>query len=375
MEFRRSWRFRLLAGAAVGLMAVLFVASPAVAGDEERALEIAAEANDYYDDGQFADALRLYREAYDILDDERLLYRIGLSYEHVGNYRRARQFLEKYLELDEDSPVRGRIEATIDQAAALEESVQPMLIVDSEPEGAEIYTYGYMGESVGTTPAEIPVGSGETQITLDFAEGQRLEVFVEVGAGETEERFFQVGTGAPVARDGEGREVASEEMAAVEAPVDEEVTEDPPVEDEEVDAPPEDVDDEEVAEEEDVIPTPEDTADRDLRQTRIDYVDASPPWWANTLGVIGIVGGHGVMTLPLYEDLDVPAIPAVVTGLLMVGGSVYLLGRNWRSGLPEVDARQSQRSDEVARSQPEAPTGAEVADEAGIWMFQWGTSF
>src|SRR5690554_6162261 len=90
---------------AVMAMTALLCCAPLHAQPSEEALDRVRDANAHYDAGEFSDALLKYRQAYDVLADVRLLYRIGLSYENLGNYARARQALLRYLELDKDSPV------------------------------------------------------------------------------------------------------------------------------------------------------------------------------------------------------------------------------------------------------------------------------
>lgn len=360
MTHRGRWCHRTVVAVAVLAVVGLFCL-PAYGGEDE-ALDQVRTANEHYDAGDFRQALKYYRTAYDELEDERLLYRIGLSYDNLANYQMARRFLEEYLQRDPDSDVRGRVEAMLKQAQRLEESVQSYLSVESEPEGAEIYLHGYMGEPAGTTPAKVPVGAGTLEVTLEFAQGQRLQVVLEVDAGETVERFFQVGTGEPVARDGEGEEVASTELAAVETV---EQPEDAPPQEQ---VPPDEVEEptpDEEAEPDDADPIP--TPQEDDIDTQLDYVDAGPPWWASTLGITGIALGHIWLFWGLGSGADSVPPPrggvggAILGGGLLIGGGFYLLGRDWQGQLPPIDAATQQE--------------AAIPSETGRVMFQWGHSF
>ncbi len=359
MTMGKWWQWSL------GSILALVLCMPAVAevhaGDP---LDTVREANQHYDSGRFAEALRLYRVAYDGLDDGRLLYRIGLSYENLGNYQRAREFLERYLQADPDSPVKGRVEANIAQLTALEDNIQSFLVVETEPAGAEIYLYGYMGASEGSAPVTVPVGAGTNQVTLVFPQGQRLEVNVDVPAGTKEERFFSVGTAT---RPTESEEVASIEDGPVEPAEERPVVE--PTEEPEEDG---DEPDERVAEvEDDVIPMPG-SEPEERRRIQLDNVDIGPPGWAQTLAVIGIAGGNLLLLSALidagnFEGRDGDPIEtyggpgAVFLGLVGVGGGYYLLRRGWHNRLPSISATRSD--------------GSGSAAAGSSFMLQWSTEF
>ncbi|WP_230467329.1 PEGA domain-containing protein [Lujinxingia vulgaris] len=323
--------------AAAAVMALLFCA-PLYAQSSEAALDTVREANDHYDAGEFSRALLKYRQAFDVLEDVRLLYRIGLSYENLGNYARARQTLLRYLELDKDSPVEGRVRAKIDQLRDLEENIQAYLVVDSVPAGATVYLNEYMGEPEGEAPVTMPVGAGENVVTLVFPDRQRLQAVVEVGAGATVERIFQVGSAAPPRQSEElaSAEADEVEVHEVEAPiVDERATEEAPAEaaEEEASAEVGEAAEEEVAEAggDDVIPMP--GSERALdRPVRLDRISVAPPWWANTLAVMGFVGSALCGAGAAYGTVNVGQ--ALGCGLVLTGSGFFLLGRDWSGRLP-----------------------------------------
>ncbi len=357
MGYRKWWRRALVV--AVTALVLLGNLASASASDP---LDKVRQANSFYDNGQFENALRLYREAHDELDDPRLLYRIGLSYENLGNYERGRAFLERYLKEDPDSPVKGRVEASIRQLRDLEGAIQAYLLIETEPAGVDIFLHGYMGEPEASSPATIPVGAGSNRVTLVFDGGQRLEVDIEVGAGSTEERFFSIGT-AVAPEDMVDDAQASAEMAAAEGV--------------EPDADPSDAADlvdeavdearDGVADHDDVIPSPEASPDRD-RPIRMDYVNAGPPWWANTLAFIGIAGGQLMLfgtVATHFSGEDAPWGWGLTTWAVGTAGGIYLLGRNWRSGLPDADRRPSASI---------TPSGS-IPAASSSFMLRWQTNF
>lgn len=364
MGYRIWWQIALVL--ALTAMALTSTATTAWA---QEPLDKVRQANTAYDGGDFKEALRLYREAYDELDDERLLYRIGLSYENIGNYAEGRRYLERYLQEDPDSPVRGRVEASINQLRELEGAIQAYLSVETEPSGVDIYLHGYLGEPAAVSPATIPVGAGNNEVTLVFEEGQRLEVNVNVPAGTTEERFFSIGTA--VAPDETPDEAADDdELAAAEDSGDGSEAGDAADEvDEAVDAAEDEAEQaaRDQGSDDDVIPSPEASADSQ-RPIRMDYVDAGPPWWASTLAVIGIVGGQLMLANTIFLEVDegnAPWVGGLSLWALGTGGGMYLLGRKWRGRLPSID-------DDASASAP--PRGSLPAGRAKM-LFQWQTTF
>lgn len=322
-------------GALVAVVALCFCA-PLYAQGSDEALDTVREANGHYDAGEFSRALLKYRQAYDVLEDVRLLYRIGLSYENLGNYARARQTLLRYLELDNDSPVEGRVRAKIDQLRDLEENIQAYLVIDSVPAGATVYLNEYMGEPEGEAPVTMPVGAGENIVTLVFPDRQRLQAVVEVGAGATVERIFQVGSAAPPRQSEElaSAETTEVEVDGPEAPLVEESDEDGADAEDPVAESGSETAEEEVAEAaggDDVIPMPGSERAMD-RPVRLDRVSVAPPWWANTLAVMGFVGsalcgvgaGQGMLSVG----------QAVGCGVVLTGSGFFLLGRDWSGRLP-----------------------------------------
>lgn len=164
--------------------------------DRQASLDLVRQGNEHYDAGEFRDAIRLYKQAHRELGDDRLLYRIGLSYEYVNNVIRAREYLTAFLEADPQTPFAGRIAAKIERLDTIEETVQSYLAVSSEPAGATVYLNGDLGSPEGKTPLTVPVGPGEHLITLVFEDRRRIEEAVSVNAGQTFEHHIQVRAGA-----------------------------------------------------------------------------------------------------------------------------------------------------------------------------------
>ncbi|MBA2662413.1 MAG: PEGA domain-containing protein [Bradymonadaceae bacterium] len=182
----------------IALSALVLASSPALGQTAEQrqdAIEVVRQANAHYDQGEFQQALKMYRRSYRLLDDARLLYRIGLTYENLGNFVRAREYLEDYLLKDPESQYAGRIRAKIEQLATLEKNMQSYLAVNSEPRGAKVFLDGDVDSVEGTTPVRIPVGAGEHTVVLIFEGRRKLEDIVTVEPGQTIERTYRAEAG------------------------------------------------------------------------------------------------------------------------------------------------------------------------------------
>ena len=89
--------------------------------------------NAAYDAGDFREALRKYRAAYELTDDARILYRVGQTYEHLANYQRAREHLELFLLAEPDTPHADRVIEKIESLKTLEASLQSSIDIATTP--------------------------------------------------------------------------------------------------------------------------------------------------------------------------------------------------------------------------------------------------
>ncbi len=208
-------------------LTMLAVVSPAWAQDDRgRAIQLITDANGDYERGEFRDALRKYRSAYEITDDPRVLYRIGLTYENLANYQRAREHLELFLLAEPSTKYRDRVEKKIATLSEQEAALQAAIQVESDPPGAEVYLYDDTGRPSGVTPIRLPVGPG-THLLIVKKEGHeaaREEVTVEPAA--TVERKYELGGGVAAE---EPEELEAENQHEEKLPVADPVPHDPRV--------------------------------------------------------------------------------------------------------------------------------------------------
>lgn len=174
--------------------------SSAVAQDDAaRAIELVTQANQLYDSGDFRPALAKYREAYSITSDSRVLYRIGITYENLANYQRAREHLELYLLAEPDSQYAGRVKSKIDNLRNLEKSLQSTVRIETQPAGASVWLDFEAGKPAGVTPVRLPVGPGAHELLIRKEGFEDVRDRIDVGAGETVEKTYDLGTGAALA--------------------------------------------------------------------------------------------------------------------------------------------------------------------------------
>jgi tetratricopeptide (TPR) repeat protein len=151
--------------------------------DRSRAADLIKEANTNYNRGEFRDALRDYQRAFRLSGDPRLVYRIGLTYENLANYKRAHDYLQRSLRENPSSEYTGRVARKLTHLKTLEKSMQAFIDLSSEPTGARIFLDG--DGTLGVTPQKIPVGPGPHEVTL-AKQGLRTSTFhIEVSSGET----------------------------------------------------------------------------------------------------------------------------------------------------------------------------------------------
>ncbi len=90
-------------------------------------------------DGNFEAAIEEFKAAFDIKPTPAVLFNIGKSYEKMGRYEEAIDYLQQYLELDPNATDRADVE---EQVRRLKKSIRERfqeLSVSSEPAGADIY--------------------------------------------------------------------------------------------------------------------------------------------------------------------------------------------------------------------------------------------
>jgi hypothetical protein len=99
--------------ATLGVVAVLGVASPAWAIDENAARQHFEQATDAFSKGRYDDAVREYLLAYRASNDSSLLFNVAQSHRLAGHYSAALQYYRMYLQNQPDASDRKEVEKQI----------------------------------------------------------------------------------------------------------------------------------------------------------------------------------------------------------------------------------------------------------------------
>lgn len=185
-------RHTLLIAALLCAAVPTFSAAPAWAQDDiARASQLLASANAAYSAGNFRAALDDYRASYNLTKDDRVLYRIGLCYENLSNYQRAREHLELYLLADPNTQYKDRIDAKLVTLRELEATMQAFLMIHTDPPGGRIWVNREVdGPPVGVAPARIPVGPGTHTVVVRIGDREVVDR-VNVAQRQTVERTYR----------------------------------------------------------------------------------------------------------------------------------------------------------------------------------------
>lgn len=146
-----------------------------------------SKANRLYDEGDYAGALKRYREGLDIAELPEIHYRMATCFEKLDRYAEAVNAYERFLELDPEAKERGRVEKDIERLRAkLDGQGTGQLEVNSDPEGATISLMeNGVARALGTTPATAEVPSGTVSVRVELEGHEPHEQVVDVPSGGT----------------------------------------------------------------------------------------------------------------------------------------------------------------------------------------------
>jgi len=154
---------------------------------KREAVEMIEKGNFAYEVADYESALNYYQRAFRAAPDSRILYRIGLTFEHLGNFQRAREHLELFLQQERTHENAARIRKKVEELRQAE-AAQSFLIVRSMPEGGEVYLGDL--EAAGVSPVRLPVHPGAHVIRVELGENWE-ERQVMIGRGETVTEVFE----------------------------------------------------------------------------------------------------------------------------------------------------------------------------------------
>ena len=170
----------LLSSLTVGLGVTPAYAQEADQDTARTVLDLVKSANEAFDNGQFADALARYQEAYDLYPDAVLLYRIGLAADQLGEAQRAIEAYEMFAAAKSEE---AAAEKALERAAALRATLPGTLTIQTVPTGVAVTI---AGESYGVTPLQLTLAPGETEVVLSQEGYATVTTLATVEAGATE---------------------------------------------------------------------------------------------------------------------------------------------------------------------------------------------
>lgn len=168
-------------------------------GDKRAAIELIEQANTEFEAEEYESALTKYRKAYRWAPDARLLYRIGLTYESMRNFQRAREHYELFVLQQPTHEFGPRIKKKIAALRDLEKD-QAFLTLESEPTGAAVFI-GDEEEAAGMTPSKIPVHPGTHVVRFTLDKYAPVQDEIVVGDGQEVRRTYDLEKGEEVSRE------------------------------------------------------------------------------------------------------------------------------------------------------------------------------
>lgn len=133
-----------------------------------------------FSNGQYEEAARFFRQAFEIEPLGSLLYNIGLCYEKAGDATNAIVYYERFVAAMPGSPQRVNVTGKIAELKRSLEGQYETVRVESAPSGAVVFVNDKSQGAMGTTPTEFKLLPGSYTIIVE-AKGyepseQRLEL-------------------------------------------------------------------------------------------------------------------------------------------------------------------------------------------------------
>ncbi len=234
----------------VAVMCVMTSVSTATAQDGQsldeettkQMLSYIREANTFYKAEDWEKALELYKQAYALSPNPKLLYRMGKSAENAGKLREAIGFYEQFMTELPDEDASKKVAGFLPELKA---KIPPTVTITSTPPNANVYVGSLTSAPVGSTPYSGEMGLGEVTVlvkldgyqvysqSFDFEGAEEVDIQaslirevadgddssdrsgpVEPGSGAKFKKIGWVSTGVGVALLGAGGVMSARQMSA-----------------------------------------------------------------------------------------------------------------------------------------------------------------
>lgn len=182
-------RKELIFGVLLALSApqALFAQDPSSLSAEQRDVlgRLFTEARNAFEANDYPTSIARLEEAYALLPEPNILYRIAEMHEELGERDRAIARYEAYLVARPDAPNAAVVKTRVQRLRAEQDAATPKtgrLTIDSVPQGARVYLN--QNERQGTTPLELEVEPGDHVIRLEYEGYEPSERAIGVEAGD-----------------------------------------------------------------------------------------------------------------------------------------------------------------------------------------------
>lgn len=186
-------RKKLTYFALVVLLAVLcgpltaFAQDPSTLSPEQREVlgRLFTEARNAFEADDYPTSIARLEEAYALLPEPNILYRIAEMHEELGQREQAMARYQAYLIARPDAPNAAVVRTRVERLSAEQDAATPKtgrLTIDSVPQGAWVYLN--RDERKGKTPLELEVKPGKHSIRIELSGHESSERTIDVEAGE-----------------------------------------------------------------------------------------------------------------------------------------------------------------------------------------------
>jgi tetratricopeptide (TPR) repeat protein len=155
---------------------------------KKKFVDLVKSGKQAYSAGNFQKAIPFFVEAYEIVPQPELHYRIALCHERAGNPAKALERYRKFLEAKPETDKRGAVESTIDR---LEERTRATVEIVTEPAEADLRVQrpaedgdGLSTTARGSTPAKAELEPGTVVLRVDKKGFEPESERIELEAGE-----------------------------------------------------------------------------------------------------------------------------------------------------------------------------------------------
>jgi len=164
----------------LAIVAVVAIAAPAHAGNQEDARDAMQRGIEALDAGDPQGALSEFEKAISLVPDAPVPYRYkGLALERLGRWQEAIDSYNVYLEKRPDTAEAGEIRTRLDKIRS--EHLEGILALQCTPAGARVQLDG---ADAGVTPVELKVAPGEHAVEVSAAGYLPRRFSVAVVAGK-----------------------------------------------------------------------------------------------------------------------------------------------------------------------------------------------